>query len=154
MKMGAIPTVSRGTRVVDPVLAGTEPAIRVLAMPADTNPTGDIFGGWIMAQMDLAGGILASRRAGGRVVTVAMNAFEFHHPVYVGDLLSCYGRVVRVGRTSLTLHLEAFAERAAELGQVVKVTEATATFVAVDEQRRPRPVPPLDAPTDEPPPAA
>lgn len=140
--------------MVDPVLAGTEPAIRVLAMPADTNPTGDIFGGWIMAQMDLAGGILASRRAGGRVVTVAMNAFEFHHPVYVGDLLSCYGRVVRVGRTSLTLHLEAFAERAAELGQVVKVTEATATFVAVDEQRRPRPVPPLDAPTDEPPPAA
>ncbi len=140
--------------MLDPVLAGTEPAIRVLAMPADTNPTGDIFGGWIMAQMDLAGGILASRRARGRVVTVAMNAFEFHHPVYVGDLLSCYGRVVRVGRTSLTLHLEAFAERAAELGQVVKVTEATATFVAVDEQRRPRPVPPLDAPTDEPPPAA
>ncbi|MBC7160807.1 acyl-CoA thioesterase [Immundisolibacter sp.] len=152
--MGAIPTVSRGTRVVDPVLAGTEPAIRVLAMPADTNPAGDIFGGWIMAQMDLAGGILASRRAGGRVVTVAMNAFEFHHPVYVGDLLSCYGRVVRVGRTSLTLQLEAFAERAAELGQVVKVTEATATFVAVDEQRRPRPVPPLDAPTDAPTPGA
>ncbi len=127
--------------MVDPVLAGTEPAIRVLAMPADTNPTGDIFGGWIMAQMDLAGGILASRRARGRVVTVAMNAFEFHHPVYVGDLLSCYGRVVRVGRTSLTLQLEAFAERAADPGQVVKVTEATATFVAVDEQRRPRPVP-------------
>ena len=140
--MGAIPTRSRGTRVVDPVLAGTEPAIRVLAMPADTNPTGDIFGGWIMAQMDLAGGILASRRARGRVVTVAMNAFEFHHPVYVGDLLSCYGHVVRVGRTSLTLHLEAYSERAAEPGQVVKVTEATATFVAVDDQRQPRPVPP------------
>ncbi len=129
---------------MDPVLAGTEPAIRVLAMPADTNPTGDIFGGWLMSQIDLAGGIVASRRARGRVVTVAMNAFEFHQPVFVGDLVSCYGRVVRVGRTSLTLHLEAYAERAGDPGQVVKVTEATATFVAVDEQRRPRPVPELD----------
>ena len=129
---------------MDPVLAGTEPAIRVLAMPADTNPTGDIFGGWIMSQMDLAGGIVASRRARGRVVTVAMNAFEFHHAVFVGDLVSCYGRVVRVGRTSITLHLEALAERAGETGEVVKVTEATATFVAVDEQRRPRPVPDMD----------
>jgi acyl-CoA thioesterase YciA len=127
--------------VVDPVLAGTEPAIRVLAMPADTNPTGDIFGGWIMAQMDLAGGILASRRARGRVVTVAMNAFEFLEPVFVGDLVSCYGHVVRVGRTSLTLQLTAYAERAADPGQVGKVTEATVTFVAVDDQRRPRPVP-------------
>jgi acyl-CoA thioesterase YciA len=127
--------------VVDPVLAGTEPAIRVLAMPADTNPTGDIFGGWIMAQIDLAGGILASRRARGRVVTVAMNAFEFLEPVFVGDLVSCYGHVVRVGRTSLTLQLTAYAERAADPGQVVKVTEATVTFVAVDDQRRPRPVP-------------
>ena len=127
--------------MVDPVLAGTEPAIRVLAMPADTNPTGDIFGGWIMAQMDLAGGILASRRARGRVVTVAMNAFEFLEPVFVGDLVSCYGHVVRVGRTSLTLQLTAYAERAADPGQVVKVTEATVTFVAVDDQRRPRPVP-------------
>jgi acyl-CoA thioesterase YciA len=130
--------------IMDPVLAGTEPAIRVLAMPADTNPTGDIFGGWLMSQIDLAGGIVASRRARGRVVTVAMNAFEFHKPVFVGDLVSCYGRVVRVGRTSLTLHLEAYAERAADPGEVVKVTEATATFVAVDEQRRPRPVPALD----------
>lgn len=127
--------------MVDPVLAGTEPAIRVLAMPADTNPTGDIFGGWIMAQMDLAGGILASRRARGRVVTVAMNAFEFLEPVFVGDLVSCYGHVVRVGRTSLTLQLVAYAERSGDPGQVVKVTEATATFVAVDDQRRPRPVP-------------
>jgi acyl-CoA thioesterase YciA len=134
--------------VVDPILAGTEPAIRVLAMPADTNPTGDIFGGWIMAQMDLAGGVLASRRARGRVVTVAMNAFEFLQPVFVGDLVSCYGHVVRVGRTSLTLQLVAYAQRAGDPGQVVKVTEATVTFVAVDEQRRPRPVPPLDAPTD------
>jgi acyl-CoA thioesterase YciA len=133
--------------VTDPILAGTEPAIRVLAMPADTNPTGDIFGGWIMSQIDLAGGIVASRRARGRVVTVAMNAFEFHQPVFVGDLVSCYGRVVRVGRTSLTLHLEAYAARAADPGQVVRVTEATATFVAVDEQRRPRPVP---APEEEP----
>jgi acyl-CoA thioesterase YciA len=129
---------------MDPVLAGTEPAIRVLAMPADTNPTGDIFGGWLMSQIDLAGGIVASRRARGRVVTVAMNAFEFHQPVFVGDLVSCYGRVVRVGRTSLTLHLEAYAERAGDPGKVVKVTEATATFVAVDEQRRPRPVPDMD----------
>ncbi len=129
--------------MADLILTGSEPAIRVLAMPADTNPTGDIFGGWIMAQIDLAGGIVASRRASGRVVTVAMNAFEFHQPVFVGDLVSCYGSVVRVGRTSLTLHLEAFAERAADPGQLVKVTEATATFVAVDEQRRPRPVPAL-----------
>ena len=136
----------KGRRVTDPILAGTEPAIRVLAMPADTNPTGDIFGGWIMSQIDLAGGIVASRRARGRVVTVAMNAFEFHQPVFVGDLVSCYGRVVRVGRTSLTLHLEAYAERAADPGQVIKVSEATATFVAVDEQRRPRPVPDSAAP--------
>lgn len=142
--MGRKDAVSRGVDIVDPVLAGTEPAIRVLAMPADTNPTGDIFGGWLMSQIDLAGGIVASRRARGRVVTVAMNAFEFHQPVFVGDLVSCYGRVVRVGRTSLTLHLEAYAERAATPGEVVKVTEATATFVAVDEQRRPRPVPALD----------
>ncbi len=127
--------------MVDPILTGTEPAIRVLAMPADTNPAGDIFGGWIMAQIDLAGGILASRRARGRVVTVAMNAFEFLEPVFVGDLVSCYGHVVRVGRTSLTLQLVAYAERASDPGEVVKVTEATATFVAVDEQRRPRPVP-------------
>jgi acyl-CoA thioesterase YciA len=142
--MGRKGAISRGIDIMDPVLAGTEPAIRVLAMPADTNPTGDIFGGWLMSQIDLAGGIVASRRARGRVVTVAMNAFEFHEPVFVGDLVSCYGRVVRVGRTSLTLHLEAYAERAADPGEVVKVTEATATFVAVDEQRRPRPVPALD----------
>lgn len=118
-----------------------EPTIRVLAMPTDTNAAGDIFGGWIMAQVDIAASIVAFRRARGRVVTVAVNSFEFHKPVFVGDLISCYAEVTRIGRTSLSVHVEVYAERNRQQEECIKVTEATLTFVAVDEQRHPRVVP-------------
>jgi acyl-CoA thioesterase YciA len=117
-----------------------QPTTRVLAMPTDTNAAGDIFGGWIMAQVDIAGSIVAYRRANGRVVTVAVNAFQFHKPVYVGDLISCYADVVRVGRTSLTVHVQVYAERKRMSEECIKVTEATLTYVAIDEDRKPRPV--------------
>lgn len=116
------------------------PTLRVLAMPTDTNAAGDIFGGWIMSQVDIAGSIAAYRRAAGRVVTVAVNSFQFHQPVYVGDLVSCYAEVTRVGRTSLTVHVEVFAERNRRIEECIKVTEATLTYVAIDKQRKPRPV--------------
>jgi len=121
---------------------GREPTIRVLAMPTDTNAAGDIFGGWIMAQVDMAGSVCAYRRAQGRVVTVAVNSFEFHQPVFVGDLISCYARVTRVGRTSITVQVEVYAERNRNGEECIRVTEATLTYVAVDEQRRPRSVSP------------
>jgi acyl-CoA thioesterase YciA len=117
-----------------------QPTIRVLAMPTDTNAAGDIFGGWIMSQVDIAGSIAAYRRANGRVVTVAVNSFQFHQPVFVGDLISCYAEVVRVGHTSLTVHVEVYAERSRRSDECLRVTEATLTYVAVDAQRRPRPV--------------
>ncbi|MEJ2650388.1 MAG: acyl-CoA thioesterase [Gammaproteobacteria bacterium] len=107
-----------------------EPVIRVLAMPTDTNAAGDIFGGWIMSQVDIAGSITAFRRARGRVVTVAVNSFEFHKPVFVGDLISCYANVIRVGRTSLSVKVEIYAERDRQEEECVKVTEAVLTFVA------------------------
>lgn len=116
-----------------------EPMIRVVAMPADANASGDIFGGWIMSQVDIAGSIVAVRRANGRVVTVAVNSFEFHQPVLIGDLVSCYAEVVRVGKTSMTVGVKVFAERN-RLDAPVKVTEAVLTYVAVDEKRKPRPV--------------
>ncbi len=115
-----------------------QPTTRVLASPQDTNTAGDIFGGWIMSQVDIAGSIAAIRRAKGRVVTVAVNSFQFHHPVYVGDLVSFYAEVVRVGRTSLTVFVEVYAERQRREEECIKVTEATLTFVAIDDQRRPR----------------
>jgi acyl-CoA thioesterase YciA len=111
-------------------------------MPADANPNGDIFGGWLMAQMDLAGAVAAMRRAHGRVATVAVDAMTFHKPVFVGDLVSCYAEVVRVGRSSMTVKVETFVERRASR-RTEKVTEATFTFVALDRDGRPRPV---DAP--------
>jgi acyl-CoA thioesterase YciA len=117
------------------------PAIRVVAMPKDANATGDIFGGWIMSQVDIAASVVAYRSAGGRVVTVAVNSFEFHQPVFVGDLVSCYAEVVRIGNTSLTVEVEVFAERN-RIEAPIKVTQATLTFVAVDENRRPRPINP------------
>ncbi|MBK8164250.1 MAG: acyl-CoA thioesterase [Gammaproteobacteria bacterium] len=125
---------------VDRLPAGRQPTTRVLAMPTDTNAAGDIFGGWIMAQVDIAGSIAAYRRAGGRVVTVAVNSFQFHKPVFVGDLISCYAEVVRVGRTSLTAHVEVYAERSRGIEEAIRVTEATLTYVAVDQDRKPRPV--------------
>ena len=118
-----------------------EPTLRVLAMPTDTNFAGDIFGGWIMSQVDIAASIVAFRRAKGRVVTVAVNSFEFHKPVFVGDLISCYAEVVRIGRTSLTVAVEVYAERNRQVEECIKVTQATLTFVAVDDLRQPRPVP-------------
>ena len=125
--------------------ATREPALRTFAMPADANPNGDIFGGWLMAQMDLAGAVAALRRAGGRVATVAVDAMTFHKPVFVGDLVSCYAEVVRVGRTSMTVKIETFVERRLTRA-IEKVTEATFTFVALDSAGRPRPV-------DSPPPS-
>ena len=115
-------------------------ATRTLAMPADANPNGDIFGGWVMAQMDIAGGITAVQRAGGRVATVAVDAMSFHLPVYVGDVLCVYADLERVGRTSMTFYLEAWAMRRAK-EERVKVTEGRFTFVAIDDEGRPRPVP-------------
>jgi acyl-CoA thioesterase YciA len=110
-------------------------------MPADANTYGDVFGGWIMAQVDLAGSIPAVRRANGRVATVAVNSFVFKEPVFIGDLVSFYAEVVRVGNTSITVDVEVYAERSRAEGRVVKVTEATLTYVATDESRKPRVVP-------------
>ena len=124
---------------------GKEPVLRVMPMPADANHHGDIFGGWIMAQVDLAGGILAGRHARGRVATVAVNSFQFKQAVQIGDLLSFYAEIVRVGNTSITVNVEVYAQRNPEEIEVVKVTEATLTYVATDKDRRPRPVPPLPA---------
>jgi acyl-CoA thioesterase YciA len=117
-----------------------EPVIRTVAMPADTNPAGDIFGGWLMAQMDLAAGSAAARRARGRCATVAADSMVFHSPVFVGDEVSLYADIVRVGRTSLSIRIEAW-RRSRDGDDCFKVTEATFTFVAIDDQRRPRPVP-------------
>ncbi len=115
-------------------------AIRTLAMPADANPSGDIFGGWVLSQMDIAGGIVARERARGRVVTVAVTAMTFHLPVYVGDVLSAYVDVEKIGRTSITTWIEAWALRGKDGGRV-RVTEGQFVYVALDEDGRPRPVP-------------
>lgn len=122
-------------------LPEAEPTIRMLAMPTDTNTSGDIFGGWIMSQVDIAAGIVAARLAGCRVVTVAVNSFSFKKPVYVGDLVSCYARVIKVGTTSIMVDVEVYAERNRHQEDVVKVTEAVLTFVAVDKDGNPHPVP-------------
>ena len=120
---------------------GKQPALRVMPMPADANQNGDIFGGWIMSQVDIAGGMLAGRIARGRVATVAVNSFVFKQPVQIGDVISCYADVVRVGNTSITVDVQVFAERRPSDPKVVKVTEATLTYVAIDASGRPRPVP-------------
>jgi len=115
--------------------------IRVMATPADTNPSGDIFGGWLMSQVDIAGSIVARRRAQGRIVTVAVDSFQFRNPVFVGDVISCYASITRIGKTSLTINVRAFAERQGKSHHTHLVTEADLTYVAVDEQRRPRVLP-------------
>ena len=120
---------------------GKAPMLRVVPMPADANHNGDIFGGWIMSQVDVAGGVLAGRIARGRVATVAVNSFVFKHPVQIGDLLSLYSEVVRIGNTSVTISVEVYAERSPQDIKVVKVTEATLTYVAIDASGRPRPIP-------------
>lgn len=119
------------------------PTLRVMPMPSDANVHGDVFGGWIMAQVDIAGALPAVRRANGRVGTVAVNSFVFKQPVFVGDLLSFYAKIVKTGTTSITVNVEVYAERNRLQSEVVKVTEATLTYVATDDQRRPRPLPPL-----------
>ena len=118
-----------------------ELVLKVIPMPADCNANGDIFGGWVMAQVDLAGSVIPARYAGGRLATVAVNEFIFKQPVRVGDILSFYAKLTRVGRTSLTVKVEVFAERFRAQGQFVKVTEAMLTYVAIDEQGQPREVP-------------
>jgi len=123
-----------------PLLPQRDPAIRTVAMPADANANGDIFGGWMMAQMDLAGAVVAVRRAKGRVATVAIEAMAFHRPVMMGDLVSCYAEVERVGRTSITVRIDAWVERRID-GTGEQVTSGLFTYVAIDEKGRPRPVP-------------
>ncbi|MFG1379378.1 acyl-CoA thioesterase [Xanthobacter autotrophicus] len=116
------------------------PVIRTIAMPADTNPNGDIFGGWLMSQMDLAAGNVAARRSRGRAATVAVEAMSFLSPVAVGDEVSLFARVVKMGRTSMRIEVEAW-RRARASEQTTQVTEAVFTFVAIDEEGRPRPIP-------------
>jgi acyl-CoA thioesterase YciA len=115
--------------------------LRVMPLPADTNGNGDVFGGWIMAQVDIAGAVLPARIAKGRIATVAVNQFVFKQAVSVADLLSFYARVERIGTTSVTVNVEVYAERNPANLQVVKVTEANLTYVAIDHQGRPRPIP-------------
>ena len=119
-----------------------EPTIRVAAMPSDANYTGDIFGGWLMGQVDIAGSIPALHRAKGRVATVAVNSFVFKQPIFVGDIVSFYARIVKVGTTSITVEVEVYAQRDPAKPICVKVTEATLTYVAVGEDRKARVVPP------------
>ncbi len=119
-----------------------EPTIRVAAMPSDANYTGDIFGGWLMGQVDIAGSIPALHRAKGRVATVAVNSFVFRQPIFIGDLVSFYTKIVKVGTTSITVEVEVYAQRDPAKPVCVKVTEATLTYVAVGEDRKPRIVPP------------
>jgi acyl-CoA thioesterase YciA len=115
--------------------------MRVMPMPADANGNGDIFGGWIMAQVDLAGSVLPARIAKGRIATVAVNQFVFKQPVSMGDLLSFYAHIERIGRTSVTVRVEVYAERNPSDLKVVKVTEANLTYVAIDLNGQPRPLP-------------
>ncbi len=119
------------------------PVLRVIPMPADTNAHGTIFGGWVMAQVDLAGSVAATERAMGKVVTVSVNSFQFKEPVFVGDLVSFYASVLKSGRTSITVDVEVYAQRHRFGSEVVKVTEAQLVFVAIDDDRKPRLVPPL-----------
>lgn len=121
-------------------------SLRTLAMPRDANPSGDIFGGWVISQMDIAAGMTASLRAKGRVATVAIDAMTFKLPVFVGDILCVYTDILRIGTSSIVMHVEAWALRE-RVGERIKVTEGRFTFVAIDEERRPRPVPP-EAETD------
>jgi acyl-CoA thioesterase YciA len=126
---------------VEKLPEGKQPALRVMPMPADANQNGDIFGGWIMAQVDIAGGTVAGKLARGRVATVAVKEFVFKQPVQVGDLVSFYVDIKKIGRTSISVTVEVFAERRPDDPRVVKVTEATLTYVAIDSNGRPRTVP-------------
>jgi acyl-CoA thioesterase YciA len=119
----------------------SEPALRAIAMPADANPHGDIFGGWLLSQMDLAGGTVATRRAKGRTVTVALTAMTFHRPVFIGDEVTCYAQIIKVGNTSITVKVESWVRRGIG-GEQIEVTGGIFTYVAVGSDRRPCPIPP------------
>ena len=121
-----------------------EPTIRVAAMPSDANYSGDMFGGWIMGQVDIAGSIPALHRAKGRVVTVAVNSFVFKEPMYIGDIVSFYAEIIKVGKTSITVDVQVYAQRDPAKPVCVKVTEAVLTYVAIGEDRMPRMVPPME----------
>lgn len=124
-------------------LPDKQPALRLVASPRDTNAAGDIFGGWIMAQVDIAGSVAAYREAHGRVATVALDSLQFHQPVLVGDLVSCYADVVRIGNTSITVQVEVYVERDSADGiATMKVTEARVVYVALDAEGKPRRVHP------------
>ena len=126
--------------MVNVALPAREPVLRVVPMPGDTNQHGDIFGGWIMAQADIAGGVIAARHARGRIATVAVNSFTFKHPVMVGDLVTFYAEIARVGRTSVTIDVEVYAQRDPRDQVTVKITEASLTYVAIGSDGRPREV--------------
>ena len=132
------------TEQVLTALPQREPTLRVVAMPSDCNYTGDVFGGWVMAQVDIAGSIPALSRARGRVATVAVNSFVFKQPLFMGDVVSFYADIVNVGHTSITVNVEVYVQRDPIKPTCVKVTEATLTYVAVGGDRRPRLVPPAD----------
>ena len=123
-----------------------ELVLKVIPMPADCNANGDIFGGWVMAQVDLAGSVVPARYADGRMATVAVNQFIFKQPVRVGDILSFFAEVTRIGNTSVTVQVEVYAERFRAQGRYVKVTDASLTYVAIDESGKPRPIPKRTAP--------
>jgi acyl-CoA thioesterase YciA len=139
MKLESAVTVARMTSEKPP--AG-EPALRAIAMPADANPNGDIFGGWLLAQMDLAGGSAAKQRAKGRVATVGLERMTFHLPVFIGDEVSCYATIQRIGRTSITILVETWVRRG-DSDERIRVTQGVFTYVAIDTNRRPRTVPQL-----------
>jgi len=122
-------------------LPDRQPTLRVAAMPSDANYTGDIFGGWLMGQVDVAGSIPAVHRAKGRVATIAVNSFVFKQPIFVGDVVSFYASIIKVGNTSITVDVEVYVQRDPENPTCLKVTEATLTYVAVGDDRRPRPLP-------------
>lgn len=137
------PPAAIGTNNDTGTLPAGSPVLRVMPMPADANIHGDVFGGWIMAHVDVAGAIPAARRANGRVGTVAVTSFQFKQPVFVGDLLSFYATIVKTGTSSVTVEVEVWAERNRLQADVVKVTEATLVYVATGPDRRPRPLPPI-----------
>ena len=137
--MSADPRVPDGAGVALPT--DQELVMKVIPMPADCNANGDIFGGWVMAQVDLAGSVIPARHTQGRMATVAVKEFIFKHPVRVGDILSFYSELTRIGRTSITVKVEVYAERFQAQGRYAKVTEASVTYVAIDENGKPRAIP-------------
>ena len=141
VKQYEIVPMSSNSSTPEPLPTDKELVMKVIPMPADCNANGDIFGGWVMAQVDLAGSVIPARYAQGRMATVAVNEFIFKQPVRVGDILSFFGHVTRVGTTSVTVHVEVYAERFQTQGRYVKVTQASLTYVAIDENGKPKAIP-------------